>query len=141
MGQGTLKLGLDSSIFRNRRFLEWLRYTKKHDPHLSIVAYVETLLWYKALGLTKADFDGELANIGISVMGLSEPLADRVTYYAIKHRKTFPFRHHARDYVIGTTALENKATLITYNLDDFRWVREEDGTVDTPENFLVTDVK
>jgi predicted nucleic acid-binding protein len=136
VGQGKLKLSLDSSIFRNRRFLEWVRYTKKHNAHVSIIVYVETLLWYKALGLTKGDFDNELAEAGIAVIELTESLADRVTANALKHRKAFPFKHHARDYVIGTTALENEATLITYNLDDFKWVQDEGGTVHTPESFL-----
>ncbi len=107
---------------------------------MSIIAYVETLLWYKSLGLTKTDFDEELANIGVLVIGLSETLADATTSRAINYRKSFPFKHHARDYIIGTTALENKALLITYNLDDFRWVVEEGGVVDTPENFLTTQV-
>lgn len=102
---------------------------------------METLLWYKALGLTKKDFDEELGNIGISVIGLSESLADRATANAMNYRKSFPFRYHARDYIIGTTALENKASLITYNLDDFRWVLEEGGVVETPENFLTAQVK
>ena len=141
MGSGDLKLALDSGVFRNRRFLEWLRYTNKHDVQVSILAYVETLLWYKVLGLNRKDFDQELANVGIAVTGLSETLADKITANAVKHRKTFPFRHHARDYIIGTSALESKATLITYNLDDYRWIEEEGGTVDTPENFLATELK
>lgn len=92
------------------------------------------------MGLTKKDFDEEVANIGLSVVGLSETLADRITSNAMKYRKTFPFRYHARDYIIGTTAVENKATLITYNLEDFRWVIEEGGLVDTPENFLARQI-
>ena len=128
-------------MFRNRRFLEWLRYTNKHDVQVSILAYVETLLWYKVLGLNRKDFDQELANVGIAVTGLSETLADKITANAVKHRKTFPFRHHARDYIIGTTALETKATLITYNVDDLGWLTGEGGAVDTPESFLAKELK
>ena len=119
-------------MFRNRRFLEWLRYTNKHDVQVSILAYVETLLWYKVLGLNRKDFDEELASLGVSITELSQNLADKTTANALKHRKAFPFKHHARDYIIGTSALESKATLITYNLDDYRWIEEEGGTVDTP---------
>ena len=128
-------------MFRNRRFLEWLRYTKKHDLEVSIITYLETLLWYKTLGLKTEDFDEELENLGITVTELSQTLADRATANALKHRKAFPFKHNARDYVIGTSALETKATLITYNLDDFGWFIEEGGTVETPENFLATELK
>ena len=49
--------------------------------------------------------------------------------------------HHTRDYVIGTSASEYKATLITYDLDDFKWVTEEGGTVHSPESFLATEIK
>jgi predicted nucleic acid-binding protein len=136
-----VKLALDSGIFRNRRFLEWLRYTNKHDLEISIITYVETLLWYKALGLKREDLDQELQSLAISVLELSQDLADKTTANALRHRKSFPFKHHARDYVIGTSALESRATLITYNLDDFNWVKEEGGTVHTPESFLATEIK
>ena len=125
-------------MFRNRPFLEWLRYTNKHQLEISIITYVETLLWYRSRGFKKTDFDEELESLGMDVTKLSQEMADKITGNALKHRKTFPFKHHARDYVIGTSALENKATLITYNLDDFKWVTEEGGTVYTPESFLAT---
>ncbi len=136
-----MKLALDSGVFRNRRFLEWLRYAEKHDLQISIIAYVETLLWYKALGLKQEDFDEELKNLGISVTELSRDLADRVTANALRHGRMFPFKHHARDYIIGTSALESRARLISYNLDDFKWVGEEGGAVDTPESFLAAQIR
>jgi predicted nucleic acid-binding protein len=136
-----VKLALDSGVFRNRPFLEWLRYANKHQLEISIIAYVETLLWYRSRGLERTDFDEELEKLGICVTELSQDLADKTTANALKHRKAFPFKHHARDYVIGTSALENTATLITYNLDDFKWVTEEGGTIHTPESFLATEIK
>ena len=126
-------------MFRNRPFLEWLRNTKKHELEISIIAYVETLFWYKTLGLGKDDFDEELENLALSVVGFSRNLADSITANAMKHRRTFSFKHHARDYMIGTSALESNATLITYNLDDFNWMKEEGGTVHTPESFIATE--
>ena len=136
-----MKLTLDSGVFRNRPFLEWLRYTNKHQLEISIITYVETLLWYRSRGLKRTDFDEELENLGISIRELSQDLADKTTTNALKHRKAFPFKHHARDYVIGTSALEYEATLITYNSDDFKWVTEEGGTVHTPESLLATEIK
>ena len=136
-----MKLALDSGVFRNRRFLEWLRHTNKYGLEISIISYVETLLWYKALGLKRADFDEELQNLAVSVQELSRNLADRATANASRYGKGFPFKHHARDYLIGTSALESKATLITYDPDDFTWIKEEGGTVHTPETFLATEVK
>jgi len=58
----------------------------------------------------------------------------------MKYRKAFSFRNHARDYIIGATAVENKGALITYNLDDSQWVIEEGGSVDAPENFLARQI-
>jgi len=127
-------------VFRNRPFLEWLRYTHRHQLQISIIVYAETLLWYRSRGLKRADLDGELDNLGIAVTGLSQDLADKTTTNALVHR-SFPFKHRARDYVIGTSALENNAALITYNTDDFRWVADEGGTVHTPESFLAMQVK
>jgi predicted nucleic acid-binding protein len=110
--------------------------TKRHQTELSIVAYVETLLWYHALGLTKHDFDNDLAEIGVELTQLTEELAEHIATYALKHRTQFPFKHHARDYAIGATALTNGAKLVTYNLKDFKWVIEEGGKVDTPEGIV-----
>lgn len=136
-----MKLALDSGVFRNRSFLEWLRYTNKHELEISIITYTETLLWYKALGLKRQDFDQELENLAISVVELSLDVADRTTANALRYRKDSPFKHHARDHVIGTSALGTKATLITYNPGDFSWVSEEGGTVHTPESFLAAEIK
>jgi predicted nucleic acid-binding protein len=107
---------------------------------MSIIAYVETLLWYKSRGLKRRDFDEELENLGVGVTEVSKEIADETTARALKHRKTFPFKHHARDYVIGTSALKHEATLITYNLDDFKWLTAEGGTVHTPESFLANEI-
>ena len=103
------------------------------------MVYVETLLWYKSRGLSRTNFDEELRIAGITVTELSKGIAERTAAIALKHRRSFPFKHHARDYVIGTSALEDKATLITYNLDDFNWIKEEGGTVYTPESFVATE--
>jgi len=128
-------------VFRNRPFLEWLRYTNKHQLEISIIVYVETLLWYKSRGIKRTDFEEELQRLGVDVAELSRDIADKTNANALKHRKTFPFKQHARDYVIGTSALEHKATLLTYNLNDFKWVTAEGGTVCTPETFLTTEIK
>ena len=103
------------------------------------MVYVETLLWYRSRGLNRTDFDEELRIAGITVTELSKEIAERTAAIALKHRRSSPFKHHARDYVIGTCALEDKATLITYNLDDFNWMKEEGGTVHTPESFIATE--
>ncbi len=113
-----------------------MRYAKRFDTHASIIVYVETLLWYKNLGLTRTHFDGELRKLDASIRILDEEVADTATEKALKYGREYPFRHHARDYVIGATALEEKATLITYNTQHFQWLTNEGVNVKTPEAFV-----
>ncbi len=136
MGQGVLKIGLDSAVFGNRRFLEWLRYTARFDVHASVIVYVETLLWYKNLGLTSKDLQDELLKLRASIRDINQEVADKATDNALKHGREFPFRHHARDYIIGSTAQLEKATLITYKIHHFEWLTKEAVRVKTPEDFV-----
>jgi len=116
--------------------LEWLRYTGRFDIHASIIVYAETLLWYKTLGLTREELEDELRKLKASIKNLDERLADMATDSALKYGGSFPFKDHARDYVIGATALDQKATLITYNTQHFEWLAKEGIAVKTPEDFV-----
>lgn len=61
MGNRNLKIGLDSTVFKNRKFIDWLIYNKNlFETHISEVVYMETLLWYKRLGIGKEGFDDDL---------------------------------------------------------------------------------
>jgi hypothetical protein len=52
MGDRNLKIGLDSTVFKNRKFIDWLIYNRDLlETHISGVVYMETLLWYKRLGI------------------------------------------------------------------------------------------
>ena len=108
----------------------------RFDIHASIIVYAETLLWYKTLGLTRKELEDELRKLKASIKNLDEGLADIATDSALKYGGSFPFKHHARDYVIGATALDEKATLITYNTQHFEWLRKEGIAVKTPEDFV-----
>lgn len=74
----------------------------------------------------------ELRNLKASIKNLDERLA---TDSALKYGGSFPFKD-ARDYVIGATALDQKATLITYNTQRFEWLAKEGIAVKTPEDFV-----
>lgn len=101
-----------------------------------MIVYAETLLWYKKLGLKRKQLEAELRKLKASIKNLNEEIADRATDVALKHRNEFPFRHHARDYVIGVTALMERATLITHNTQHFVWLTKEGIAVRTPEEFV-----
>jgi len=137
MGKGVIKIGLDSNVFKNRKFLEWLIDTGGFISHISIIVYMETLLWYLRLGLKKEDFIEDLDKIGVKVIGLNREIASRVADIAVKHGKSFPFKYHARDYVIGVTSMVEEATLITYNTRHFEWLKNYDILAQTPEEFIL----
>lgn len=78
----------------------------------------------------------ELRKLKASIKNLNEEIADKATDSALKYGNEFPFRHHARNYVIGATALMEKATLITHNTQRFSWLAKEGIAVRTPEDFV-----
>jgi hypothetical protein len=61
-----LKAGLDSTVFKNRKFIDWLIYNRNlFEMHISEVVNMETLLWYKRLGIGKEGFDGLLGGFQV----------------------------------------------------------------------------
>ena len=80
--------------------------------------------------------DGELRKLKASIKILDEEIAEKATEAALKYGNDFPFRHHARDYVIGATALVEKASLVTNNTQHFDWLKREGIAVKTPENLV-----
>ena len=56
-----MKAGLDSTVFKNRKFIDWLISNRdRFETHISEVVYIETLLWYKRIGIGKEGFDDDL---------------------------------------------------------------------------------
>lgn len=56
-----MKAGLDSTVFKNRKFIDWLISNRdRFETHISEVVYMETLLWYKRIGIGKEGFDDDL---------------------------------------------------------------------------------
>ena len=137
MGKGVIRIGLDSNVFRNRKFLSWLRDIGGLKIHISIIVFVETLIWYLKLGLSRNDFIDDLTKLGVEIVDLNESIASRVAETAIKHGDEFPFRFHARDYIIGVTSIVMEATLITYNRRHFKWLDQYGVKVYTPEEFIL----
>jgi predicted nucleic acid-binding protein len=141
MGNRNLKIGLDSTVFKNRKFIDWLIYNKGlFETHISEVAYMETLLWYKRLDIGKEGFDDDLNELQAKIIFVDMKLSDLITENAVKFGKAFPFRDHARDYVIGSIAESEGSYLITDNVKHFRWLS---GMVQvmTPEEFVYMYVK
>ena len=133
-------LSLDSSIFKNIEFLLWLKANEeKVTLYISVLVYIETLLWYLLRGLTEKRFKSDLKKLHINVVPVSEELGDTVATIAKKYNKQLPFKHHARDYVIGVTAIKVHSNFfLTYNKKHYQWLNENGTAVMTPEEFLET---
>ena len=98
MGNRNLKIGLDSTVFKNRKFIDWLIYNKNlFETHISEVVYMETLLWYKRLDLGKEGFDDDLNELHAKIIFVDMKLSDLITENAVKFGRAFPFKDHARD--------------------------------------------
>ncbi|MHA1971731.1 MAG: type II toxin-antitoxin system VapC family toxin [Candidatus Hodarchaeales archaeon] len=128
------KIDLDSNVFRNQSFINWTIKNKDIiEVNISVITYFETLFFYLTRSLTIDDFNNDLQDLSASVYSLDKALANKVVKKAIKC--TLPFKHHARDFIIGTTALERGAVLLTYNVKRFKsWMPK--ASVFTPEDFL-----
>ena len=127
------KIALDSNIFRNQDFLNWLILNKSnYSISISIIVYLETLFWYFTRSTTLEDFTYDLNKINAKVISLDINLAQSTANKAIK--SMLSFKHHARDFIIGSTAISNEAILLTYNKRHFLWMPE--GKVKNPEEFV-----
>lgn len=136
-----MKIGLDSTVFKNRKFIDWVIYNRNFfETHISEVVYMETLLWYKRLGIGKEGFDSDLSELNAKIIFVDMDLSDLITENAMKFGKQFPFKHHARDYVIGSVAESEGRYLITDNVKHFRWVSDKIQVM-KPEEFVYMYVK
>jgi len=84
-----LKIGLDSTVFKNRKFIDWLIYNKDlFETHISEVVYMETLLWYKRLDIGKEGFDDDLNELHAKIPFVSYDTWFMIAYRAINRRCT-----------------------------------------------------
>lgn len=130
-----VKLDIDSNIFRNQAFINWLILKKEEmSIELSIIVYLETLFFYLTRSLTIEDFENDLTDISAKIITLDKILAQNTTKNALKSK--LPFKHHARDFIIGSAALKRGSILLSYNTRHFNWMPK--GSILTPEMFLET---
>ena len=128
-----IKIHLDSNVFRNQSFIDWLILHKESFVSgISIIVYIETLFWYLTKRQTIDDFGLDLADFQATIIPFEEKIAQEAAQNAID--SILPFKHHARDFIIGTTALKEEATLLTYNLRNFTWMSSTQ--LSTPESLI-----
>ncbi|HDM92000.1 MAG TPA: hypothetical protein ENG69_01235 [Candidatus Korarchaeota archaeon] len=129
------RIMLDSTVFKERSFLAWLRLNSdRFSVYISPVVYAETALWYIYSGLGAEDLEEDLKALKAEVPPISREAARLAAETAYANRRRLPFRHHARDYIIGAQAVLLRANIITHNRGHFEWVKEV--RVMTPWEFV-----
>ena len=83
--------------------------------------------------LTRADLDDDLNLLKTEIIPFSSEFVDELMSN-IWNTRQLPFRHHARDFLIGTFVQQNDSILITHNIRHFTWLPA--NKVYTPEEFL-----
>ena len=126
---------LDSNVFRTQPFINWLMSDQApHQQHLfPLIAYIEVLIWYEMNGLARSDLDDDLMRLKTKITSLNvDDVNDLLSN--VRASPEFPFKHHARDFLIGTLSKKNTSILITYNKRHFGWLSPK--LVLSPEEYL-----
>lgn len=126
-----VRLVLDSNVFHHRIFLAWLRKRADIEVTVPIIAYVEIYLRSVRRGLVK-ELETILRGINTSITPLERTVGERAVDEAVKNPK-LPFRDHARDFLIGATALQRGDILVTQNKRHFKWMGD---LVRSPEEIM-----
>ena len=126
---------LDSNVFRNQRFFDWLTSSEsQHLRHLfPLLTFIEVLVWYEMRGLTRNDLEDDLTKIKTEIVEFSLDYVNQLMRN-IRSNPKFLFRHHARDFLIGTIVQQKDSLLITNNKRHFAWLPPQ--KVVSPEEYL-----
>ncbi|WP_297479282.1 PIN domain-containing protein [Thermococcus sp.] len=126
-----MKVVLDTNVFNNWAFLEWLMRSSL-EPVTSSVVYMELLYRYarrKGLEEATSKLTAVFDSLGIEVMGFDWECAELAIKSAVGR---WDFSKNARDYMIGSLTLKLNAPLVTYNKKHFEWLPE----ILTPEETM-----
>ena len=129
-------VAIDSNIFRNLNFINYLRMNKT-DIQVFIPSIVNFEIGYYFLikGITWEDYLAEIQKFNGKILDWDSVITQDVLKNAINNRKTLPFRHHFRDFIIGTQCENLGLDLISYNKSHFDWVKNV--ITQTPEEFIL----
>ncbi|MHA1519876.1 MAG: type II toxin-antitoxin system VapC family toxin [Promethearchaeota archaeon] len=129
-----MKISLDSNVFRDQGFIEWLIVNSdKISIHLSIISCLETFYWYSLRNLSKSDFKKDIKALQAHIVPFVHDEIYKISSNAKK--SSLRFKHHARDFIIGTHAQLQESLLITKNLKHFEWLGPTKAM--TPDDFVI----
>ncbi|MBI2184577.1 MAG: hypothetical protein HYU39_06420 [Thaumarchaeota archaeon] len=131
------QISLDSTVFRNRQFIEWLSARQDVVVRLSVVVYLEALYWFLRNGLSVKDFEDEVKALRATIDRLGVEVSRRVAVVALRNKQKYDFKGHFRDYVVGISALRSHFTLISNDKGGFAFaVNGVSPNVLTPHDFV-----
>lgn len=126
---------LDSNVFKEQMFINYLMDNQdifaRHN--MPLLVYIEVLVWYEMTGLNRNDLDEDLKLIKTTIGEFPLTAIDQLMTN-IRTNKNLQFRHHARDFMIGTQCMLWDSILITNNKRHFEYIKEE--KLVTPEEFI-----
>ncbi|MCK4780447.1 MAG: type II toxin-antitoxin system VapC family toxin [Candidatus Lokiarchaeota archaeon] len=130
------KIAIDSNVFRNLNFINYLRLNKAEiQVYIPSIVSFEIGYYFLNKGITWEDFLIEIQKFnGVFLEWDSVVLLD-VIKNVIANKKTLPFRHHFRDFLIGTQCEKTGFNLISYNKNHFLWLKRI--SIQTPEEFIL----
>jgi len=131
----TEKIALDSNVFRNLGFINFLRQNKdSFQVYFPTIVYLEVAYFYLRKGISWEGFFDEVQKFNGTFLGWESIEITEVINHAIMNKSTLPFRHHIRDSLIGTQCEKLNISLISYNKIHFKWLTTV--LVLTPEEFV-----
>jgi len=126
-----VRLVLDSNVFHHKIFLASVRKRADVEVTVPVIAYVEIYLRSVRRGLAK-ELEIILRGINASIIPLEKTMGEKAVDEAVKNPR-LPFRDHARDLLIGATALQLGGILVTKNKRHFKWMGD---IVRSPEEIM-----
>lgn len=132
MKSSKLKIALDSSVFRDFDFIEYLQNNSdQYTISLSVIVYFETYHWYNIRGISKELFDKEINALSVRVTNLTPVQIDEISDNV--RTSKLRFKHHTRDIIIGTHSSMEDSLFITTNVKHFQWMMTKPST---PDEFI-----
>ncbi|MHA1617641.1 MAG: hypothetical protein ACTSVZ_00045 [Promethearchaeota archaeon] len=135
-GNSQIMIALDSNVFRNVRFIDYLILHKtKLNIALPVIVQLEVGYFYRLKGLSWADFRDEMSKFNCQFLDWQISQPKKIILQAYRQKDRLPFRDHIRDFLIGMQSQNQNRRLITYNLSHFKWLNKYSAI--TPEDLIM----
>ena len=123
-----LKLAMDTNVFKNEKFCNWLLKSKE-EKYIPSIVYMEYLHHHLKKGNTPSMVNAFLEQMNITIVPFGKNEAIEAAKNSFNNLISF---ENPREYVIGSTALILNAKLVTDNIKNFKWLDK----VITPDEII-----